>query len=134
MPKLPSILLVDDDATVNFLNRRLLLRLEVADQVLVAGNGREALDLLRTHCQPPTSGCPALLFLDINMPVMDGFAFLAAHQLLPPEEQEAVVIVVLTTSASPRDTERLKEFPVADFLSKPLTQEQVERVLQKYFA
>jgi CheY-like chemotaxis protein len=68
MEKLPHILLVDDDTTVNFLNELLLKSLDVTDHVRVAHNGQEALDLLM---QPPPFE-PTLLLLDVGMPVMDG--------------------------------------------------------------
>ncbi|SFQ31554.1 response regulator [Hymenobacter arizonensis] len=134
MSRLPSILLVDDDPITNFLNRKLLLRLEAAEEVLVAANGEEALAVLHRYCQPPTPSYPALIFLDINMPLMDGFEFLTAFQQLPDAQRHAVVIVMLTTSVSSRDLERVKHQPVADFLAKPLTQEQVERVLEQHFS
>lgn len=70
MPKLSCVLLVDDDPTATFLNRKLLLRLEVADEVRVARNGQEALTELRA-CQDHRATCPALIFLDVNMPVLD---------------------------------------------------------------
>ena len=133
MPALPSIFLVDDDYTTNFLNAKLLQRLDAAEQIFTAFNGREALELLRAHCQPPTPSCPALIFLDINMPVMDGFEFLEAYQHLPPVQQQGQVIVMLTTSVSPRDLERVRPLPVAGFLSKPLTAEKVAQVLADHF-
>ena len=95
-------------------------------------NGREVLAGLPAHCQPPTSGCPALIFLDLNMPVMDGFAFLEACQLLPAAQRQGVVLM-LTTSVNPRDIARLQDLPVTGFLAKPLTEEKVVRVLADHF-
>lgn len=133
MSKLPCVLLVDDDPTTNFLNRKLLLRLSVTDQVLVALNGQEALDVLRAQCERQPAGHPVLIFLDINMPVMNGIQFLEAYQQLPPARQCALVVVMLTTSVNPQDVQRVEQLPVTDFLPKPLTQQQVERVLQAHF-
>ncbi|MFD1874769.1 response regulator [Hymenobacter bucti] len=134
MAKITSILLVDDDQTVNYLNERLLERMEVASQVLVALNGQEALNRLATHGQHATAASPALLLLDIKMPVLDGFGFLEAYQQLPPAQQRANVIVMLTTSLHPLDMQRLEQLPIAECLSKPLTQEKVDLIIEKYFA
>jgi CheY-like chemotaxis protein len=133
MPVLPSILLVDDDYTTSFLNTKLLQRLDAAEHVLTAGNGREALEVLRTHCQAPTPRCPTLILLDLNMPVMDGFEFLEAYQHLPSVQRQGQVIVLLTTSVSPRDLARVQDLPVAAFLPKPLTAEKVTQLLVDYF-
>ncbi|ALW86897.1 hypothetical protein AUC43_18525 [Hymenobacter sedentarius] len=134
MPALPSpILLVDDDYTNNFLNAKLLQRFDATAQVLTALNGQEALDVLRTHCQSPSRRCPVLVFLDINMPVMDGIAFLQSFQHLPPAQQQDVVVIMLTTSLNPRDLARVQALPVAGFLSKPLTEDKVTQVLADYF-
>lgn len=132
MAALPSILLVDDDYTTNFLNTKLLKHLDPAVEVRTALNGQEALELLHAHCQPLTPGCPALLFLDVNMPVMDGFAFLEAYQHLP-EVRQHVTVVMLTTSVNPRDLERLQVLPIAGVLAKPLTLAKVAQVLADYF-
>ena len=133
MTKLPYVLLVDDDPTTNFLNRKLLLRLGVTDQIRVARNGQEALDELHA-CQDQATGCPVLLFLDINMPVMGGIEFLEAYQQLPPNQQVGIVVIMLTTSVSARDHLRANHLPVAGYLTKPLTQQQVEQVVAQHFA
>jgi CheY-like chemotaxis protein len=78
VPKLRCTLLVDDDTT-NYLNRKLLEKLEVTDQVMVALNGKEALQVLEEQCTEASQSCPALVFLDINMPQMNGFEFLSAY-------------------------------------------------------
>jgi len=131
--KLPCILLVDDDPVNNFLNQRLLEGLAVTEQLIVALNGQEAFDMLQHHCQPSDGACPALILLDVNMPVMNGFEFLQAYQQLPLSQQKAIVIVMLTTSLHPADAARAQQLCVSDFLSKPLTKDKINGVLQKYF-
>jgi len=133
MSKLPYVLLVDDDPTTNFLNHKLLLRLGVTDHVRVALNGREALAELRA-CQNEPANCPALIFLDVNMPVMGGLDFLEAYQQLPADQRPAIVVALLTTSVNPRDQQRADQLPIAAYLTKPLTQQQVEQVMVRYFA
>ena len=134
MPAIRCPLLVDDDPTTNYLNRKLLQRLNATAQVREAGNGQEALDLLAASCSTPDApACPALIFLDVNMPVMDGFAFLEAYQQLPLARQRAVVIVMLTTSLHPTDVQRANQLPVAGFLTKPLTAAKMAQVLADYF-
>ncbi|TGD82913.1 response regulator [Hymenobacter wooponensis] len=133
VPTLPRTLLVDDDPTTNFLNRKLLEKMGFADQVMVALNGRDALQILDKHCQDNSETCPSLLFLDVNMPLMDGFEFLTAYQKLSLAERNAIVIVMLTTSVHPRDLQRLEQLPVAGFLSKPLTEDKVKQVLAENF-
>ncbi|MFD1874154.1 response regulator [Hymenobacter bucti] len=133
VPKLCCTLLVDDDETTNYLNRRLLEKLDVTEQVVVALNGEEALQVLRTQCTEASRSCPALVFLDINMPQMNGFEFLSAYEQLPLPQRGAIVIVMLTTSLHPQDMERLQQFSVAGFLSKPLNKDKVNDVLQAHF-
>lgn len=135
MTHLPSILLVDDDQTTNFLNQSLLRRLAVTDHILVARDGQEALSLLAQHCQPPTSlHCPGLILLDVNMPGMNGIQFLETYQQLSLAEQKTIVIVMLTTSLHPHDVQRVQQLNmVAGFVSKPLTAEKVAAILQEHF-
>ena len=126
MPTLTSVLLVDDDSTTNYLNSILLNRLHVAEHLLVAENGREALATLATHR-------PALILLDINMPVMNGIEFLEAYQLLPLTQRQATVVVLLTTSVSTRDLTRVQTLPIASTLTKPLTQDKITKLLEQHF-
>jgi CheY-like chemotaxis protein len=135
MPVLTSVLLVDDDSTTNFLNKLLLTRMGVAEQVLVAENGEQALRTLDHACGAPTDPtCPRLILLDMNMPVLNGIAFLEAYVQMPLVQRSAIVIVMLTTSLHPVDLARAEQLPIAGFLNKPLTKEKVTALLEKHFA
>jgi len=135
MQKLAKVLLVDDDSTTNFLNTRLLTRLEVAEELLVARNGVEALRMLEQTCSKlPESAGPILVLLDVNMPVMDGLEFLETYKQHPLAQKGQVVVVMLTTSEHAYDLERIKAVSLAaDILAKPLTQEKVETILHRCF-
>ncbi|TDN38746.1 response regulator [Hymenobacter sp. UV11] len=133
MQQLSSILLVDDDLTSNFLNKTLLTRLGVTQQLLFAENGVEALQVLAQTCTPLGADCPDLILLDVNMPVMNGIEFLEAYAELPLAQRRAIVIILLTTSVNPHDLGRVARLPVAGTLTKPLTEEKVRALLHQYF-
>lgn len=134
MLPLSAVLLVDDDPTTNFLHQRLLRRLNVAREVLVALNGEQALHVLKQQCQQAATACPALVLLDVNMPVMNGFEFLEVFSHLTLAHRQDIVVVMLTTSLLDQDLVRAQQLPVADFLNKPLTTEKLMEVLQRYFS
>lgn len=133
MPQLTSILLVDDDATTNYLNQTLIKRMGVAAHLHVAENGAEALQALHRTCVPVSGSCPDLILLDMKMPVMNGIEFLEAYAQLPLAKQQGVVIVMLTTSLLPSDLERVQQLPVAGVLNKPLTKEKLQAVVEEHF-
>lgn len=134
MAPIPCVLLVDDDETTNYLNQALLRRMSVTDTILVAGNGQEALDLLQDHCVPvATPTCPALILLDMKMPLMNGVEFLQAYAQRPATENPAVIIIMLTTSLNPQDVEQMQALPIAGYLTKPLTQGKISQILQDHF-
>jgi len=134
---LKLIMLVDDDDTTNYLNQRLLEGLNAAEQILVVKDGEEALDYLTKACQSGSSGefpCPDLIFLDIKMPVMDGFEFLEAYKNTSLRFEKEILIMMLTSSASFYDLEKLKQYPqVKKHYSKSLTELDVKDLMEEYF-
>ncbi|AKQ46663.1 response regulator receiver protein [Rufibacter radiotolerans] len=133
MKRLNLILLVDDDETTNYLNKRLLTRLEIADHIEVATNGEEALQFLKDAIAKGEP-LPELIFLDIKMPVMDGFEFLEQYHQLPETAQNSMVVMMLTSSASFYDLERLKKYrAVQRHISKPLEEAHVREIMEEHF-
>ncbi len=130
MEKLSSVLLVDDDSTTNFLNELLLKQLNVTDRILVAQDGNQALDLLE-HTAGPDE--PALILLDINMPGLSGIQFLEAYAELPEDQRRGTVVIMLTTTMDARDLNRLDALNIAGLVSKPLTEDKVNNILQLHF-
>jgi CheY-like chemotaxis protein len=130
MSKLKSVLLVDDDDTANFINQLLLTRLQVAEQLQVVTNGQEALNTLSVAAE---ADGPALVLLDLNMPVMNGLEFLEQYQYLPAAVRSATVVVVLTISEFQLDLARLRQYSVQDVLLKPLTEGKVTALLSQHF-
>ena len=128
MRKIKSILLVDDDYITNYVNKRLIVKSELCEDVFIANNGAEALNFLKKN-----SEWPDLIFLDINMPVMDGFEFLQKYRALERSEKEKTIIVMLTTSTNSNDMDKVINLGNNDFLNKPLTKEQLCKVHNKYF-
>ncbi|GAA4030158.1 response regulator [Hymenobacter glaciei] len=130
MEKLSSVLLVDDDTTNNFLNELLFQQLNVTDRLLTAEDGARALDLIENAAGTDQ---PALILLDVNMPGMGGIEFLEAYRQLPQPERRATVIIMLTTTMDARDLSRLEELNIAGLVSKPLTKEKIDSILQLHF-
>jgi len=135
MKTLNTILLIDDDDTTNYLNHRLLSRMNVAPVIRVVTNGEEALAYLeKAQNGVDDYPYPDLIFVDIKMYVMDGFEFLEQYKQLPESQKSKSVMLMLTSSASFYDLEKLKAFPdVRQHVSKPLTEGDVRELVREYF-
>ncbi len=131
MKQLNCILLIDDDEPTNFLNKLTLEQAGCATHIRVAPGGQAALDYLRADEYPR----PDLIFLDINMPAMDGWEFLAQYRSLPEEKKADTIVIMLTTSLNPDDEKRILAIPeVSGFEHKPLNQVRLGKLLNKYFS
>lgn len=131
MIKIKSILLVDDDIPTNFLHERLIK--DLTKKVYVARTGLEAIEFLQTtingHYPSPT-----VIFLDINMPVMNGWEFLEKYEELPEAQKANTVIIMLTTSLNIDDQLRAKKIPAVEgFVTKPLSTEKLKMLFLDFF-
>jgi len=118
-------MIVDDEPFDQMMYERILKRSGLVDQVIGFPYAAKALEYLAREDRPKVD----VIFLDINMPRMNGFEFLeAASRDLGPRFVK-VCVVMLTTSIAPEDRARAASFEaVRDFLSKPLSHEDVVHV------
>ena len=117
------IMLVDDNEIDNFLHKRIIESTDIAETIIVKNSGKSALEYFKEHLHE-VNKLPHLLFLDIDMPLVDGFAFLDKFDKYPDFVKEKCHIVVLSSSGSNHDREKFTmNKNVKEFLVKPLTLE-----------
>ncbi len=126
-----SVLLVDDNDIDNFINERIILSFDFSSTVIVRTSGLSALQYLREFLQKPEK-LPQIIFLDLNMPIMDGFQFLEEFDLIVqnyPVVKEKCRVIVLSSSMSPDDINRASINPyVHKYINKPLTESYLEAI------
>jgi CheY-like chemotaxis protein len=136
--KLSSILLIDDDEFMNLLNARLIERAGITEHIQICYTGEEALDYI-THKGKFTDGeCdylqPDIIFLDVNMPGINGWEFLEEYKMLNRFQKGNLIVVMLTTSLNPDDEEMANTITeITEFRHKPLTEEMLGEIIEKYF-
>jgi len=124
--KLNCILLVDDDDGTNFLHTMVIEDANIVENILVALDGEEALEIIiNVENKYPK---PDLVFLDINMPRMNGWEFL--EELHKIDKQKPLIIVMLTASLNPDDLKRAEAIPdIKYFKNKPLNLKMLEEIV-----
>ena len=122
------VLLVDDNDTDNFISKRIIEITGFSNRVEVRNSGKSALDYLREN-QENLEQIPNLIFLDINMPVVDGFVFLYEFDKFSEAVKRKVRIAILSSSDNKRDIDKIvNNDHVINFITKPLTEDSLEEV------
>lgn len=130
--KLSCILLIDDDEPTNYLNELIIHEAGISDSVVSVQSGKKGLDILQG--KGGVSCDPELIFLDINMPAMNGWEFIDQYKQLS-NVQTSKIIVMLTASINKDDEIRASRInEIADYLNKPLSETILEEVLHKHFS
>ena len=129
--KLNCILLIDDNDADNDYHQIIISEMNVTDNIQVVENGEQAIVFLKKENQI----IPDLIFLDINMPRMNGWEFLEEYKNLDVAQRAKIVIVMLTTSANPDDVIRAETIAeVNGFKSKPLSEDMLNEILEQHFS
>jgi len=126
-------LLIDDDKLSNFYNSKVVKKHFSFTNVYSVNSAKAALDYL-LKAQNGTVQKPNLIFLDLNMPAMNGWEFLDEYKKLDVEFTKDIKIIILTTSSNPDDFEKSKENDcVNDFINKPLSIEILNDVIDNHY-
>ncbi|MGX7666401.1 response regulator [Flavobacterium pedocola] len=131
-PYFKKILVIDDSATDRYIAKRLAEKNHFAEEVVLHESAIEALNYLISLENTPQM-LPQLIFLDINMPGMNGHEFLDEYSKLSETIKTNCIIMMITTSVHPDDLKRAEENPcVIRFLNKPLDKEKLESIKQDF--
>lgn len=127
-PRVNLAVLVDDNEVDLFVQRKFIELNQFSESVVSFTSPQEAIVFLQGGGQPPST----LIFLDLNMPIMDGFAFLEKVNAMPKDVSEKFKVIVLTSSTSSHDQERAGRFKqVVHFMSKPLSKNDLDKIWEK---
>ncbi|MFN6946354.1 MAG: response regulator [Cytophagaceae bacterium] len=125
MKKFNCVMLIDDDGVTNFINYRLIKKLDITDSIESSINGNEALNFLKRYSLEHDSNCPELILLDLNMPVMDGFEFLNLFKNFKCKNKKDIKVIVLTTSTHQKDIDAIIRDKNIGYITKPLTEKKL---------
>jgi CheY-like chemotaxis protein len=132
MASIAPVLVAEDDPNDVFLLRRAFLKAGLSNPLVVFHNGQEAIDYLSHSVSPPGldghSG-PALFFLDLKMPLMDGFDVLTWLHTRPAAKK--MPVIVLTSSNQEKDIEQAKRLGADDYRVKPQQFEDLIEIVQQ---
>ena len=135
IPTCSCVMLIDDNEIDNFINQKMIEGCNFSQQVHIHSSSKSALEFLENLARAgdvAKNMIPGVIFLDINMPLMDGFQFLNEFEKLDTKFIKDINIVMLSTSVNPTDIENSeKNKHVVQFLSKPLNEEQLSDLAKK---
>jgi CheY-like chemotaxis protein len=119
-----TVLLVDDNDTDNFIHKRIIELAGFSENIIVKNSGKSALEFLESQ-----EVIPSVVFLDINMPIVDGFVFLFEFDNFPEEIKQKCKIVILSSSDNKKDIDRIVDNEyVVHFITKPLSEDSLNEL------
>ncbi|MBP6335354.1 MAG: response regulator [Bacteroidia bacterium] len=126
--KFQRVLLIDDNDIDNFINERMITTNMFSQAVVIKNSAESALQYLKDN-EGNDAVLPELIFLDLNMPVMDGFGFLGEFEKLGEKIKKNAKVIVLSSSISPEDINRASTNPyVVKYVNKPLNEKYLHAI------
>ena len=134
--KLNCIMVIDDDEPTNFISTMLIEEAGCTKDLHVVESGVTALQFLTDVSSDNNNNkcLPDLIFLDLNMPRINGWEFLEQYKKVVNGRQKKPVVIMLTTSINPDDRLRAESIPeLTGYENKPLTADMLRRIVHTYF-
>ncbi|MFI5218683.1 MAG: response regulator [Bacteroidia bacterium] len=126
-----KIAVIDDSDLDRYILARFVSKYAFAKEVIDFNLAQKALGFFTEH-QQNISVLPELIFLDINMPCVNGFQFLDCFELFPEAVKKQTRIVMLTSSNNPFDLEKaFKYASVCEYYNKPINEDKLKQLIQK---
>lgn len=129
----PRVMLVDDSDTDLFINETMIKYAQFSENVISFTSSTKALEYLKAFVNDPDSiDVPDVIFLDINMPLMNGFEFIREYQLLPTTIKDKCNIVLLSSTFNANDIQNGSDnAEVVGLIAKPLALEVLNEIMGK---
>jgi CheY-like chemotaxis protein len=122
------VMLVDDNDTDNFISKRIIEITKFAKEVEVKNSGKSALEYLEEN-KDNVDRLPNIIFLDINMPIVDGFVFLYEFEKFNENIRNKCKVIILSSSDNKRDIDKIvNNDHVIKFITKPLTENALSEI------
>lgn len=125
-----NLIIIDDEPLQHFIMERMLsLYLSNSvDHITYSSNAIEILKFLETN-RNNADELPDIIFLDLNMPVMNGWDFLDSYKRLQQKVAKSITIYVVSSSIDPGDILRSKKYlSVKDYIIKPMTKLALKKI------
>ncbi len=129
--KFKTVMLVDDNEIDNLINQKMIEASNIAKHIFTHTGAKSAMEFLKNmeRLEVAERVLPDVIFLDIDMPLMDGFQFLDEFEKLSDETRGKCKIVMLTSSINPQDMSKSKKYSyVKKYLNKPLSSDTLEKM------
>lgn len=122
------VMLVDDNDTDNFISKRIIEITKFANSVEIKNSGKSALEYLEKYKDDAVK-LPDIIFLDINMPIVDGFVFLYEFEKFSELVKQKCKVIILSSSDNKRDIDKIvNNDHVIRFITKPLTENALSEI------
>jgi len=124
-----SVLIIDNDPIYRTISQKIIEKLDLAETIFVEKNGYTAIDFI-INVLATKSKLPEIIFLDIEMPVMNGWEFMDEYCKIENTLLKGIEIYIVSSSISKLDKDKAKSYSeIKDFISKPLTIENLKTIL-----
>lgn len=130
MRTLTKICIVDDDDIYRFTIERTLESLELATKTMTFSDGEQAINFISDHHNEDAE-LPDIIFLDIDMPVMDGFQFMEEYEKIKSNVAKDMTIYMVSSSMDPVDIDSAKKIAsISDYIVKPISSDRLKSILE----